>query len=145
MKEQNFKNHIRIAPFTYYLGALIGLLAMILALIKIIRNYLNFHAVAITPVLVALIGLALILITYYARTFALKAQDRAIRAEENLRHFAFTGKLLSKELKISQIIALRFASDEELEELAGRAAKEGLTSKQIKQSIIHWRADMYRI
>ena len=45
--------------------------------------------------------------------FAVGAQDRAIRAEENLRHFALTGKLLDKRLRKSQVIALRFADDDE--------------------------------
>ena len=79
------------------------------------------------------------------RTYALKAQDRAIRAEENLRHFILTGKPFDARLTIQQIIGLRFASDEELPVLAQKAAEEGLSSKQIKQAIQHWRADYYRI
>ena len=81
----------------------------------------------------------------YIRIFALKAQDRAIRAEENLRHFALTGKLLPAQLRIGQIIALRFASDEEFPALAAKAAAENLSNKEIKLSIQHWRADWYRV
>jgi hypothetical protein len=79
------------------------------------------------------------------RTYALKAQDRAIRAEENLRHFILTGKPFDSRLNIRQIIALRFASDEELPALAKKAAEEKLRSKEIKQQINHWREDNYRI
>ncbi len=79
------------------------------------------------------------------RTYALKAQDRAIRAEENLRHFILTGKPFDSRLNIRQIIALRFASDEELPTLAKKAAEENLHSKEIKQQIKDWRADNYRI
>ena len=79
------------------------------------------------------------------RTYALKAQDRAIRAEEQLRHFMLTGKPFDSRLNIRQIIALRFASDEELPALAKKAAEENLRSKEIKQQINHWRADNYRI
>lgn len=79
------------------------------------------------------------------RTYALKAQDRAIRAEENLRHFILTGKPFDSRLNIRQIIALRFASDEELPSLAKKAAEESLRSKQIKEEIKNWRADNYRI
>ena len=79
------------------------------------------------------------------RTYALKAQDRAIRAEEQLRHFMLTGKPFDSRLNIRQIIALRFASDEELPALAKKAAEENLRSKEIKQQIKHWRADNYRI
>lgn len=79
------------------------------------------------------------------RTYALKAQDRAIRAEENLRHFILTAKPFDSRLNIRQIIALRFASDEELPALAKKAAEEKLRSKEIKQQIKDWREDNYRI
>lgn len=79
------------------------------------------------------------------RTYALKAQDRAIRAEEQLCHFMLTGKPFDSRLNIRQIIALRFASDEELPALAKKAAEEKLRSKEIKQQIKDWREDNYRI
>ena len=85
------------------------------------------------------------LAVFACRRFAIVAQDRAIRAEENLRHFALTGKLLDKQLKLSQIIALRFASDEEFVDLAQRAVKENLTNKQIKEAIQNWRGDYHRV
>jgi len=78
------------------------------------------------------------------RSFALKAQDRAIRAEENLRHFVLTGKMLDKNLTILQIIALRFAPEEEFATLTERAVKENLTNDQIKQAIKNWKADNHR-
>jgi hypothetical protein len=82
---------------------------------------------------------------WYTRRFALKAQDRAIRAEENIRHFILTGKPLDTGLRLRQIIALRFASDEEMPALAQRAITEKLSSKQIKQAIKNWRADYHRV
>ncbi|MEY2586833.1 MAG: hypothetical protein RLY11_682, partial [Bacteroidota bacterium] len=87
----------------------------------------------------------LLLIGGMVRTYALKAQDRAIRAEESLRHFILTGKPFDSRLNIRQIIALRFASDEELPTLAKRAAEESMRSKQIKEEIKNWREDNYRI
>ncbi len=145
MQEQNFKNHIRKAPGSYYVGILLGLLAFAGALIKLYKYCCSHSDGILTPVLIACLGLGLILIGFYARMFALKAQDRAVRAEENLRHFALTGKLLSKDLKLSQIIALRFASDEEFVSLAERAVKEGLSNKQIKEAVKNWRADFHRV
>jgi hypothetical protein len=79
------------------------------------------------------------------RTYSLKVQDRAIRAEERLRHFVLTGKPLDSRLRLGQIIALRFASDNEFPALAQKAAEESLTSKQIKKLIQNWRADYYRV
>ena len=82
---------------------------------------------------------------WFVRSFPLKAQDRAIKAEENLRYYVMTGKLFPKELKVSQIIALRFASDEEFLPLVEKALKENLTNKEIKMLIKIWRADVYRV
>jgi len=75
----------------------------------------------------------------------LKAQDRAIRAEENLRHFVLTGKLLDPALTVRQIIALRFAPDGEFVALAGRAAAEHTEPDAIKRAVKVWRADTYRV
>jgi len=77
--------------------------------------------------------------------FALKAQDRSIRVEENFRHFVATGKPLNSSLRISQIIALRFAGDAEFVALAKKAADEKLSSKEIKQLIKDWKGDYHRV
>jgi hypothetical protein len=84
-------------------------------------------------------------VAWYLRAFALKAQDRAIRAEESLRYYVMTGNLFPATLKIQQIIALRFASDAEFVALVDRAAKENLSSKEIKLAIQNWKADWYRV
>ena len=81
----------------------------------------------------------------FTRSFPLKAQDRAIRAEENFRYYLLTGKLLPSGLKISQIVALRFASDDEFPKLVERTLSENLSSKQIKQAIQNWKPDNYRV
>jgi hypothetical protein len=89
--------------------------------------------------------ICLLLLFFIARLFPLKAQDRAIRAEENLRHYVMTGKLLDPKLTIRQIIGLRFASDQEFVELAGRAVEENLSEDAIKKAVKNWRADTYRV
>jgi Family of unknown function (DUF6526) len=86
-----------------------------------------------------------ILAALYARSFALRAQDRAIRAEEQLRHYVMTGKLLDQRLSIRQIVGLRFASNEEFVALAQRAADQNLLPKDIKQAVRNWRPDTYRV
>ena len=95
--------------------------------------------------LLVVVFFVLILLFWYARVFALKAQDRAIRSEENFRHFILTGKPFDSKLRIGQIIGLRFASDAELPLLAKRAVEENLSSKQIKEAIQNWRADNNRV
>jgi hypothetical protein len=68
--------------------------------------------------LICLVAVILSLVFFYMRQFPLRVQNRAIRAEENLRHFVLTGRLLDNRLRMGQIIALRFAPDEEFVLLA---------------------------
>ncbi|MFN2458618.1 MAG: DUF6526 family protein [Chitinophagaceae bacterium] len=142
MAEQNYKNHRQMVPIYNYVIST----AIVAVLIGSIVNVVNssdknlYSASLLVVVSLILVGLYL-----YARAFPLKAQDRAIRAEENLRHFALTGKLLDNRLKIKQIVALRFASDEEFVGLAQRAANENLSNNAIKKQIKNWRGDYYRV
>jgi hypothetical protein len=91
-----------------------------------------------------LIGISLSIGFLKIRAFPLKVQDRAIRAEENLRYFSLTGKLLDNRLTVGQIVALRFASNEEFVELVDRAVNEKMSNKQIKQAIRNWKSDHHR-
>ena len=144
MKQQDFKNHSRIAPAAHYIGILFGLIVFIVALVCC-KCLSTDNSSMILPLLFSMIGISLIFAGFYSRMFALRAQDRAIRAEENLRHFALTGKLHDTRLSLSQVIALRFASDDELVALAKKAADENLTAKQIKEQIKNWRGDNWRV
>ena len=82
---------------------------------------------------------------WYIRIFPLRAQDRAIRAEERLRYYMLTKKEYPQTLRMSQIIALRFASDEEFAALLDRAVKEELSANEIKMAITNWKGDYYRV
>lgn len=142
MQQQNFKNHSRLV------GGWHGLTFFsILALL--IGSFVNlFHAAKENLYSASLLCLcAFIFLCFFAfvRIFALKAQDRAIRAEESLRYFILTGKAIDSKLRIGQIIALRFASDDEFVALCNRAATENLSGKAIKESIQNWKADYYRV
>lgn len=152
MQEQNYKNHSRMVPMYHYTLWLMLLSIFIGSLINSIQwfscdaNTLKENAKNISNAcLICVLTLACFIITWYARAFALKAQDRAIRAEENLRYFAVTGKLLPAQLKMSQIIALRFASDDEWLDLIQLAIDKKLSSKEIKQQIKNWKADYNRV
>lgn len=142
MQEQNYKTHRRFIPLWHYITSL----AIIALLIGSINNVVqtskdNLYSAS----LLVLVSVILLFIFRYARVFALKAQDRAIRAEENFRHYLLTGKPFDSRLTIRQIIGLRFASDEEFVELAKKAADEGLKKDEIKKLIKNWRADHYRV
>ena len=80
--------------------------------------------------------------------YALKIQNRIILNEMRNRYFHLTGKTFEEKeqnLKLGQIIGLRFASDEELLGLMDRAIAEKLTAKEIKQQIINWKGDYIRV
>ena len=141
MKEQNFKNHTRLLLGYHGITAF----AMIALLIGSIVNLAtsakeNLYSAS----LITLISVIFLFMFWYTRTFALRAQDRAIRSEENFRYFILTGKPLPAGIKMSQVIALRFAPDAEMAELVARAVSENLTSKEIKQAIKNWKADHHR-
>ncbi|MEP2278868.1 DUF6526 family protein [Maribacter sp.] len=142
MKDQNFKNHTKLV--TGFHGVLfVALVALLVGSVyHLFRTTSENLYLASLMVLIAII---LILMAWYVRTFPLKVQDRAIRAEENLRHYVMTGKLLPADLKMSQIIALRFASDDEFLSLMEKALKEKLSAKEIKSTIKSWKGDYYRV
>ncbi|MEO8172854.1 MAG: DUF6526 family protein [Sediminibacterium sp.] len=141
MKEQNFSNHTRFVPAYHFLTSFLLLVILIGSIVNIVNSssdnlYSAWLILSLNPVLIILF--------WYMRAFALKAQDRAIRAEENFRHFILTGKPLPKSLRMAQVVALRFAPDEEFVELTTRAVNENLGGKDIKQSIKNWKADHNR-
>ena len=144
-KPQTYQNHSTIYSIRnrwqilYYITVIT---MNFLAVANLVRTLLLANG-RTSAVLLLLATIALTAGYFMFRTFALKAQDRAIRAEENLRHFVMTGRLHDKRLSIHQIIALRFASDEEFVSLAERAAKENLSSHEIKKSVKNWKADYH--
>lgn len=132
MKEQNFKNHARVVAGFHGLTFLFILLLLTGSIITFVHTKGNLRYAALLLILTSVI---FSLLAWYTRAFALRAQDRAIRAEENFRHFILTGKPLDKLLRMGQIIALRFASDEEFPALAKKAVDEKLSQKQIKEAV----------
>ncbi len=142
--EQNYKNYTRIVPVYHYV-TLLAILAVTIGSFVNLSNSWRNHNNLYSASLICVITLILSSFYWFIRSFPLRAQDRAIRAEENLRHFVFAGKMLDPRLRIGQIIALRFASDEEFVELARRAAEENIGGREIKKIIKSWRADHYRV
>jgi hypothetical protein len=141
MSEQNFKNHPRYIPLWHFVTSLAIVAALIGSIVNVVKSSAeNIYSAS----LIVVIMLILCSFFWYARWFALRVQDRAIRAEESLRHFMLTGKPLDSRLRMGQIIALRFASDDEFPGLAFKAAEKGLRSRSIKKMIKVWRSDNHR-
>ena len=144
MTTQNQGNHKRLSPM--YHGVLFAMViaCIVLSVYWTVKTVNNLGE-GLPQLVIILLSVALLILTILARTFALKAQDRAIRAEESLRHFILTGKPINPNLTLSQIIALRFASDEELVELTALAIERKMTSNEIKSTIRNWKADTHRV
>ena len=144
MQTQNYKSHTRYVPMYHF--ALGSLLVLCLALsIWNLYNAFHVHHGRLQAILFFLLTDIIFAMFFFSRGFALKAQDRAIRAEENFRHFVLTGKPLDSRLRMGQIISLRFADDAEFVSLAQRAADENIKGYDIKKEIKNWKADHHRV
>lgn len=143
MTEQNYANHTKWVP-TYHLFVMPVLILNFGWSIYLLVH----HGFTWDGLIRVLTALALVLLMFHARIFALRVQDRVIRLEERQR----MSRLLPEDLKPQiaeftpgQLVALRFASDEELPELARKVLNDKLTNiKSIKQAVKHWRADYLR-
>jgi Family of unknown function (DUF6526) len=132
-----------MVPLFHYVASLAILIPLVISIIHFFKTIMDKSGRLNAAATVSLI-VGIILVFWFSRVFALKAQDRAIRAEENFRHFVATGKPLDSRLRMGQIIALRFAGDNEFVALAKKAADENMGAKDIKMAIQNWRADNNR-
>lgn len=144
MEKQSYATHRRLVPGYHYALTLLALIALVGSAINFYRALSRGWGRIDGAVLIILV-VCVILLGYYVRTFALKAQDRVIRVEENLRHYILHGSLLDPQLDIRQIIGLRFASDAEFAPLIKRAIEEKLSENAIKKAVEDWREDTYRV
>ena len=146
---QTFANHTRLDPaFHFFLLPVFGL-GLVLTLVHFFAHITegdsrdHIHAF-----LLILLAAALLVAVFKIRLYALKVQDRVIRLEEQLRLMQLLPEQLRKripELTVSQLCALRFASDAELPKLAERALNEKLSRADIKKLIQNWRPDYWRV
>jgi hypothetical protein len=142
---QNLKNHARFHPPFHFFILPMLLLNFIFSIYVTIRHWpehwaLHLWWIAMSIVFFVMAGLS--------RNAALTVQDRVIRLEERLRLHALLpaeDRAHIDELSVKQLIALRFASDDELPALAHRTLTQNLEPKAIKQSIVNWRGDYHRV
>jgi uncharacterized protein DUF6526 len=140
---QNFDNHTRRHPPFHFFVAPVMVINFIVAIVQFVR------APGLGSGWWIMVSAALVVMMFLTRINALRVQDRIIRLEERLRfQQLLTPALVERtgQLSPAQICALRFAGDDELEELvtqtiAGRFAQP----KEIKRAVRNWRADTFRV
>jgi len=104
-------------------------------------------AVSLANAMGLVAAVALLMIMFWARIFALRVQDRVIRLEMHLRILSLAPDLSPRfgEFTLGQLCALRFASDAELPELARKVLAEKLGDRTaIKKMVRDWQADHAR-
>jgi hypothetical protein len=139
---QNFEHHAKFVPGYHRVVFPIFAINLLWCIYRLFRGF------SAESVISLLLAVAFVLLSFYARVFALKVQDRVIRMEMRLR----LEQLLPVELRarisefeVGQLVALRFASDEELPELARKVLDEHLKDrKAIKKLIRNWQPDFLR-
>ena len=139
---QNYANHTR-----YVVGY--HVVAFFLLFVNLAWSVVQaFNHFGVASIIGVLLAVALLLLYFYARLFAMTVQDRVIRLEMRLR----LGQLLPADLKprigeftVGQLVALRFASDAELPALARKVLDERIASRaEIKKLVKDWQADELR-
>ncbi|QNI36133.1 DUF6526 family protein [Edaphobacter albus] len=142
---QNYSNHHRTDPPMHFfvfpvLIANVGVAIWIAIHFRHQYPWLGHWSIVV--------ALALLVLATKCRINDLKLQDRLIRLEERLRLSSLlpANELTHlSELTTKQLVALRFASDEEIPALVHKTLTQNLEPKAIKQSITHWRADYERV
>ena len=139
---QNFENHTKIVPAFHFVVLPILAINLVSSIIHVWRNP------STNAVISLLVAVALILLAFCARIFALTVQDRVIRLEMQLRLQGLLPPDLRAripELTVAQFVSLRFASDAEMAELVRKVLADNLTDrKTIKKMIRNWQPDNLR-
>ncbi|MGB7845326.1 MAG: DUF6526 family protein [Candidatus Acidiferrum sp.] len=143
MAEQNFANHVKLVPAFHFFVLPVLTLNLAGSIYRLVHTWFTWGAL-----IQLLTAVALLVLAFNVRLFALRVQDRVIRMEERER----MSRVLPDDLKPrigeftpKQLVALRFASDAELPTLARKVLNDKLTDiKAIKKMVQNWRADYLR-
>jgi len=140
-RTQSLKNHARLDP-PFLVLAFVLLVNLIYSIVNLVQH-LSFRSGWFV-----VLSFAVVILYLRVRQYPLKVQDRVIRLEERLRLQALAPAEWHAQiyrLSEDQLIALRFASDDEVVALAKQALEENLNRRQIKERIRNWRADEWRV
>lgn len=140
---QTYENHVRMHPPFHYFLLPSALVLLILTIVNAVRHYDRLESWILVLISV-MAAVAIVLI----RVNPLRAQDRLIRLEERLRLAELLNEPLRSrigDLSVEQMVALRFASDEEVARLVEKALAEQMKPAEIKKAVVNWRADLFRV
>ena len=144
MAEQNFANHGKFFPPFHFFVIPVMAINFIWSTYR--WTVAGFSLDGFERVLLAaalLVGFGTV------RRMALTVQDRVIRLEERLRYERVLPadlKVRIGEFTVTQLIALRFASDLELPVLARKVLDDKINErKAIKQMVKTWKPDYLRV
>jgi Family of unknown function (DUF6526) len=149
MSEQNFSNHVKFVPSFHFFLIPVLLINIVVHIYTLFKYPMDSPFRIFLAVFSLVLAVALLVLAFLARIFALGVQDRVIRLEECLRY----ERLLPDDLRtrfgefsINQLVSLRFASDAELPVLA-RTVLDGKVNdrKTIKRMVQNWRSDHQRV
>jgi len=139
---QRFENHTKFVPAFHFVVLPIFLLNLVWSIVRVI------HSLSWGTVVSLLVSIALLLLAFTARIFALTVQDRVIRLEMRLRmQQVLPAELQPRvgEFTVNQLVSLRFASDGELPALAQKVLDEKLQDRKAIKKMIHsWQPDLLR-
>lgn len=139
---QNYSNHVRLDPLFHMFLLPVAGLNVLAAVWNLVRNPSLGSAWFVILALAATVAVVKI------RMYALKVQDRVIRLEERLRLSQLLADPLRSrigDLTEAQLIALRFASDAEVAGLVEKALEGTMVPRELKQAVVDWRPDYFRV
>jgi hypothetical protein len=140
---QNYSNHTRWHPPFHFFLFPVFTIHLAWSIYKLTQ------ALTLDNIEQLLLAAALIVLFLLVRTNALKVQDRLIRLEEQLRYQRLLPADLAAKagaLPVRFIVALRFASDEELPGLVKQVIDRKFAKPvEVKRAIQNWRGDFLRV
>ena len=139
---QTYATHRKIVPLFHIALFSLLIINLVVATVQLLRFPCLDRGVDL------MLAVAFLLMFLYIRVFPLRVQDRVIRLEMHQRlERILPAELRARipELKIGQLIGLRFASDGELPELVREVLERGIADRDaIKQMVKEWQADHLR-
>lgn len=144
MKKQSYEQHTQYQPLQHFVWLPLSVMMLLGTLTYFIYDTIMNGFLLENLLFVGIVVLAIIP-GMLARMYAIRLQDRLIRTEEQLRYFVLTNKRLDSRITMQQLIALRFAQDEQFVELVERVVTENLAPATIKREVQTWRADHFRV